>query len=105
MAKSVKPPTTLKLNARQRWEQALRQRNLERDDLRTNKLHGTPLAPSTTQPTGEMMVRRGTRMISLTRRDASAATRKSWQARKQKYGKKGRVSRLTFAKTHNKTQD
>jgi len=88
--------------AKQRWQAALQKRNMEREELRNNAFRTTPLAKATAVPTTDMMVRRGTRMMPLSGSQASETTRKSWQARKQKYGKKGRASRLTFNKVHNR---
>jgi hypothetical protein len=91
--------------ASQRWSQAVAQRNLERDEMRNTKLRGTPLAKATVTPVGDHMVRRGTRVMALSRKQASDTTRKSWQARKQKYGRKGRASSLTFDRSrHSRTK-
>lgn len=98
-------PKLPKPTARQRWSQAVAQRNLERDELRNSKLRGTPLAKASVAPIGDHMVRRGTRVMAITRAQASETTRKSWQARKQKYGKKGRASSLTFNRSkHRRTK-
>ena len=93
-------PKPVRPTARQRWQEALAQRNLQRDEIRNNKLRGTPLAKASAAPVGDHMVKRGTRVIALSRQQASDTTRKSWQERKQKYGKKGRASSLTFHKSH-----
>lgn len=94
-----KPPH---LTARERWNAALAQQRQEREEIRNKKLHGTPLAKTSSTPIGDHMVRRGTRVIALSRAQASETTRKSWRKRKEKYGKKGRVSGLTFHKSHRK---
>jgi hypothetical protein len=94
-----KPP---KPRAIERWQQALALRNMERDELRNNRLRGTPLAKAAVTPIGDHMVKRGTRVMALSRQQASETTRKSWQQRKQKYGKKGRASSLTFNRTAHK---
>jgi hypothetical protein len=106
LAPTAPPRRPARLPARDRWREALAERNRQRDDIRNNKLQGTPLAkPSSVVPvpdlsTGDHMVRRGTRIVTLTRAQASETTRKSWQTRKEKYGKKGRASRRTFQKSH-----
>lgn len=77
---------------------------MQRDELRNNNFRSTPLAKATAIPTTDHMVRRGTRIVPLSHSQASETTRKSWQARKQKYGKVGRASKLTFSKSHKQTK-
>lgn len=95
-----KPP------ANQRWKDALQTRNMEREQLRANSFRQGPLTAAGVVPVpapgagGQMTVQRGTRMHTISAEQASATTQKSWQARKEKYGKKGRASVLTFSKTH-----
>lgn len=96
-----KPPKPM---ARERWLSAIATRNQERDEIRNTKLRGTPLAKASVAPVGDHMVRRGTRVIALSRAQASETTRKSWATRRQKFGKQGRVSRLTFNKAHRRTK-
>jgi hypothetical protein len=91
---------TPKPTAKQRWQAALQKRNMQREEIRNSSFRNTPLSHATAIPATDMMVRRGTRLKALTGAQASATTRKSWQARKEKYGKKGRASKLTFHKTH-----
>lgn len=97
-----------KSTARQRWKDALQQRNMQREEMRASHFRNTPLSHNVPMPApdagGQMTVRRGTRMVPLSGDQASETTRKSWQARKQKYGKKGRLSGLTFNKTHKRTK-
>ena len=42
---------------------------------------------------GSLSVRRGTSIVSAQRKDLSSAVKKSWNTRRQKYGKAGRVKR------------
>lgn len=89
-----------KPTAKQRWQAALQKRNMLREEMRNNSFRNTPLAKATAAPTLDLMVRRGTRVMALSRSQASETTRKSWQKRKETYGKKGRSSSLTFSKSH-----
>lgn len=98
------PDSNPKPTARQRWQQALRERNMQRDEIRNSQFRNTPLAKASVAPTTDMMVKRGTRVMSLSSSQASETTRKSWQKRKETYGKKGRVSSLTFSNTHKRTK-
>jgi hypothetical protein len=90
-------------NKHERWRQALEDRNTKRESLRVKAFEGTPLAPTKTtvtaiDPNAQMMVRRGNAVMPISHQQATNTTAKSWAARKQTYGKVGRVSKNTFKK-------
>ncbi len=92
-------PTTPRPPAKARWQAALRARNMAREQIRNDSFRTTPIVKGPA-PTANLMVQRGTRAMLLSRSQASETTRKSWQTRKETYGRKGRLSKLTFSRSH-----